>query len=416
MSNFSFWDIMSDSWDTFEDRELFEKLWESYSTCHYAVMLELYQTDIAKSVNHIRVNTRHVWLSFTFNSTTLTSGLTYTLEDDEIVDIPVLRNGIDQYTLEYAAGTDYTVSTGSIEWLSSAPEAETLWAPSVEKDENRISNNWGSLVQEELGDSTAYLNALQGMIYAYWNGPTMRGVRNGLGLFYGLPSATKAGTVFSLDSTSVTIKSGYEDYLTYDIPTDQTCRLSVGDTVSQFDTLTNTVEVFDYISHPRWWKTYFLDIINEDYIGVTLSDDAKDAINDLTKYFTFGVKIDGEQYANLDILSPGISTRFLDKIKPKYTNYFFIISNNFRSTDPSDDNGDWIFFDDDAAGTPNGFLEEWELTLHATFSFNYTNYLATVTGFAGLEPLTFDEYQTQDHEAYDLDTDIIGLWETLEIV
>lgn len=408
MSASSFFDFMSDFWSDYEQQDLFKQLWIAYSRSLYTTQLKLFQDDFGKSLDYIRVNTQYYYLKFNFDDDTKIADTTYSSEDNTIVSIPALRDGISKYNVEYTEGTDYTMSGSDIVWFS-APDEEVLWAPITWKSENRIANNFGVMVQEELADSTEYLNAIKGMYYAYWYGPTLRNIRNGLNIFFGLPFAERAGIVHAIEDNSITIKHGYRDYTTYDLG-DSTTHLSIGDNIERFDVLTGDIEVSDYISKAKWWDTYAIDMINEDFVGESLTDDARKAINNYSQYFTFGVKIDGERYSDLNIISPGIAVRFLNKIRPKYTNHLFIVNNNFRSIDPLDDKGEWLTFNDD------DFLEEYVMKLHNTFMFNYINYVAYISGFADNEPLTFDQYQTQNHESYDLDTDVLGLYEILEIV
>lgn len=413
-----FWDSMSDAWDSFEDRAMFERLWVAYGRSWYTTQLAMFQADFGKSIDYILPWTKYVWIKFTFDSTTLIPGSSwaYDTDDSAIISIPYFQDGITSYTVRRAEGTDYTVGDGFIDWHNE-PDSTEMWAPIIYKDEKRIYNNWGILIGEESGDSSAYLNAVRGAIYSYWNGPTKRDIRNGLNVFYGLGFIDKPGTVFSVDSTSIEVKHGYNDYTTYPYDSGSFAAHNVGDVVRRFDALTSDIEVFDYITHPRWWRTYSIDIINKYYQGSSLSAAAREEINRLSKYSTFGIKIDAERYAQLDLLIPGMAIRFLDKIKPVYTDYFFIINNDFRSIDPDETSGDWLFFDDDGTTVSStGLLEEYEIYLTTTFTVNYISYMAYVNGYEGNAPLTFDQYQTQPNESYDLDSDVVGFWEQLEIV
>ena len=414
--SFSFWDIMSDAWLEFEDRDIFEEVWGAYGRAWINTRMKLWQSDISKSLSHIKVDTKYFWLDFTFDDTTLVSDKVYSTDDSSITSIPTLQDGINTYSNQYSEGTDYTVGDGTIVWTT-GQVSTTLWAPTVYKNEYKISNNFGVLVQEELADSTAYLNAVSGMFYAYWNGPTIRNIRNGLNIFYGLPFAGADGIVFSVTDDSVIIKEGYNQYESYSLASDQTSDLVVGDSISKFDTIANTIEVFDYISKPRWWDTYSLDMINEDFpiSSGTMDSATKKIINNYTKYFTFGIKIDAEEYADLTIVNPGIANRFITKIKPAYTHYKFIVHNDFRSIDSSDSAGDWLFLSDDYYGTATGLDESWTMDLTYTSSFNYISYIASISGYDSSNPITFDEYQDQAHESYDIDGDMIGLYDFLEI-
>jgi len=147
-----------------------------------------------------------------------------------------------------------------------------------------------------------------------------------------------------------------------------------------------------------------------------MSATTKRIINDYTENFTFGIKIDAEEYANLTIVNPGIATRFINKIKPAYTHYKFIVYNDFRSIDSSDSDGDWLFLDDDYYGTSHGLSESWTMDLTYTPSFNYISYVDSIEGYDSSNLITFDEYQDQVHEAYDIDGDMIGLYDFLEII
>lgn len=409
-SSILFWNLMSDAWDSYEEKDLFSRLWIAYGRSFYTAKLALFQANIAKSLENILPYTKYVWISFNFDSTTLIDSTTYDTGDPQITSIPYLQEGINISGTMYEEGVDYTTGDSTIEWITTPTDSTSLWAPIVYKDEGRIAANWGVLIGEEVGDSQVYLDAVKGAVHSYWNGPTKRDIRNGLNIFYGQPFCSDDGVVFDSDSTSITMKYGYEDYETFDILNGEFAAHSIGDAVQKHDSITNNIEVFDYITHPRWWRTYSIDMINREYIKHTLTPTQQEEINQLTKYFTFGVKIDGEKYAAFDLLIPGMAKRFLDKIKPVYSNYLFIVNDNFRSIDPNDPNGDWLFFDDSTTS------EAWEFNLTETFRTNYINYMASFTGYEATSPVSFDEYDSTTYESFDLDSDVIGLWEKLEII
>lgn len=413
-NGFTFWDIMSDAWNYYQDKDMFEQLWDVYGRALYSPQIQLYQADAGKGLASVGVYTRYVWINFTINQSTHISGLTYSLDNESVISIPTLRNGIDEYTADYTNGIDYTHGETTITWLSSVPDSTVLWAPELYKNENRLANNYGILVQEQLPDSSEYLNAINGMFYAYWNGPTARNIRNSLNIFFGLPYVDTDGIVVQQDSTSVTIKRSYNDYVKYEHTADQTSRLEIGDTVQRFDAITDFIEVVDHFSMPNWWDTYAISVINKNIDPDTVNKKQKRAINEYTKHFTFGIRIDGEKYAGLTQVAPGIATRFLDKIRPAYTHYLYTITNDFWSVDQSSTAGEWFEMqpDDGTVGTQLIMLET--VTLTYDWIFNYINYITYIDNF-DTSNMTFEVYQTTPNRAYDLDGDIIGIYESLEI-
>jgi hypothetical protein len=70
-----------------------------------------------------------------------------------------------------------------------------LWAEETVVDQDQLFKNFGFPIQVSQENSTEYKNVLQGLWFAYWNGPTLDNIVRGLNLVFNLPFAPKDGVV-----------------------------------------------------------------------------------------------------------------------------------------------------------------------------------------------------------------------------
>jgi PKD repeat protein len=98
----------------------------------------------------------------------------------------------------------YLISNGRIHFNKNV-EAEVrrlclekMWAEDVYREDEYLRKNFGFPIQYERDNSLEYKNVLQGLHYAYWNGPIERRVEVGLTLLFGLPTAPVDGVINSI--------------------------------------------------------------------------------------------------------------------------------------------------------------------------------------------------------------------------
>lgn len=225
---------------------------------------------------------------------------------ETVLSIPRIQDQITNPTALLTEGTDYRVVESTI--LFQEPPEEGLWAEYVAFDEQYIQNNFGTNVGL-LGDSSEQYKArVRGLYYAYWQGPTIAAVRQGVHILVGLPIAEAGGVVDSINTSFSgvvgVVTVGGTDYF---YPLASGTSLTVGDSVNAFDPLCDGVEVVDYVSSPEW----FVDL----------------DFNELKKFHTFAVRLNVDVFS-LDTLQ--LASTFLDQIKPTWKDYLLIVYKNLQ--------------------------------------------------------------------------------------
>lgn len=225
---------------------------------------------------------------------------------ETVISIPRIQDVITDATFLLTEGTDYYVSNSTI--FFQEPPEEGLWAEYVAYDEQYIQANFGANVDLFGASNDQYKARVRGLYYAYWQGPTVSAVRQGVHILVGLPIAEKAGTVESINTSfsgvlGVITVAGV-DYL---YPLLAGTDLVVGDTVSTFAPLCRGVEIVDYVSDPEWFE-------NLDF-------------NEMKKFHTFEVRLNLDAFT-LDTL--GLAAQFVDRIKPTWKDYIFLVYKNLE--------------------------------------------------------------------------------------
>lgn len=166
------------------------------------------------------------------------------------------------------------------------------------------------------GTAQGYLAAVRALHYAAWSGPTVYNIELGANALLGLPFSEVAGTIARIDSSgaigTTAVQVAGIDGVTrvYRFRTEAGlgkhpntgAELAEGDEIPAYTMLTAGVDVLDYINSPDW-HTYWLD-------GADV----------LRKFHTFLVSID-LRAVDLTAAAPSLLRRFLDRAKPKHTDY-----------------------------------------------------------------------------------------------
>lgn len=214
-------------------------------------------------------------------------------------------------------------------WVSDTPPVPRLWAEYTYLD-NRptIEANFGIPVDftiadlQQLPSTVDYLSAVQGLWYAYINGPTVFDLRVGTQILLGLPFAEVTGIItlirtdYSPNTGQILIQDADNSAIVrqYTFPVTLPLEINpatgktyaVGDTVQQFAPLVTGAEILDWVKSPNWFQHYL----------------SQGVFYEIQKYFKFLVKI---QSAIFNLQALLFVKNFLINIKPTYTYPLFVV-------------------------------------------------------------------------------------------
>ena len=259
-------------------------------------------------------------------------------------DTAVLRRNVDYFLetfrglpcIRFIAKTPLDDPDALDVWQDTSPPAQ-MWAEYTYLD-NRptIEANFGIPANFTLDDlaqlpsNVDYLSAVQGLWYAYFNGPTVFNLRAGTQILLGLPFAEVAGVIVEIrndfsvttgrilvqDTADTTIVREYSYPVTLSMATNPATGqpFAVGDSVAQFQPLVTGVEVLDYVNSPEWFGGY----LNQG------------SFFEVEKFFKFLVRVDSSAF-NLSALL--FVQSFVKLIKPTYTYPLFVVREAIGDTE-----------------------------------------------------------------------------------
>lgn len=261
------------------------------------------------------------------------------IEDDE----RVLRRNID-YFIQLVRGRQAVRFAASLDlaipdiWERQVPP-DRLWAEYTHLDNKPlIEENFGIPAEFTLDDlsrlpsSTDYLSVVQGLWYAYFNGPTLQNLRIGTQILLGLPFAEAAGIIEELridfspnlgrilirdtDNSEIVRSYSFPRSLAMEINPATNAPYAIGDEVARFAPLVTGAEIIDYVKDPRWFE----GILHQ---GVFF---------EIEKFFKFLVRIDSAAFSLSTLL---FVRNFILKVKPTYTFPLFIVRKEIGDTEVS---------------------------------------------------------------------------------
>ena len=254
----------------------------------------------------------------------------YALPDTTITSMPTLQTNIhdDQPGIVVLTqNVDYAVTFGAgIVSFADTPPA-TMWAKNTLLNLETPYNNFGYLMNFYDQNTPAYLKAVQGLWYSYWTGPTPENIKRSLYLLFGLPTASFAGTVLTVTPTQITLLYADQTTEIFDIPTDLTSLVVVGQSVTKFQPLVSGISVFDKVND----KGFVSSQVGRFGIKQFLTQNASrgtGANTDETKALqtvemnTYLPQIDVNAFVSADINLGNVKT-FLTNMQPKSRTYFF---------------------------------------------------------------------------------------------
>lgn len=175
------------------------------------------------------------------------------------------------YTRELTGQEFHIPEPGSL-WLRDAPTREKMWAPQAHEDLRHIQSLYGPLTgftQEH--SSAGYLGRVRGTWFALTSGPAIENIRTGVHMAIGMPAARFAGVVSEVGKEYNNLGVVTARYLVissgttrtkYYIDPDTTgvdWSVSIGESVSAFDPLTNGVEIYDTNTQDDWPVLFGMD-------------------------------------------------------------------------------------------------------------------------------------------------------------
>ena len=259
----------------------------------------------------------------------------YSIPYPSLVSIPKLQDAIrpDNVTTALIENVDYVISGSEICFKQAPPEA--MWASRNLFDEEWPWNNFGFLMGIYQQNSERYIEVLQGLWFAFWTGPRPENLRRALYLLFGLPTSPYDGTVTRLTATEIDVTSDTGTTTTFEIPTNLTSLVALGERVAEFQPLVSGIDVFDKVNNPGFIETEVGRVgiqrfLTDDATRGTGPDTDETKALRLLEEYTFLPQISVDAFINQDV-NIGNVRLFLDAIKPVVKTYLFqVIIGVFR--------------------------------------------------------------------------------------
>jgi hypothetical protein len=321
----------------------------------------------------------------------------YILPYSKVANIPAFRSNIrdESVTLTLEEGTDYVVEeTGTVSFKSVPPEM--LWAERTNINKDTPWYNYGFLTGIYQANSPRYVQVIQGLWFALWNGPKPSNVRIALYLLFGLPVSPVDGVVTTLTTTTIEVTGADGTVYPFTVPSglEADPGLTLGGATYQFQPLVTGISVYDKISYPGFVETE----IGREGIQRFLTEDATRGYGDtdetkaltMLEEYTFLPQISVDSFIYPDINLGNVKI-FLNAFRPLNKTYFFqIIVGNFR----------------ELLGLTDRIGIHDSMDLTSNLDSNETTYQ--------LED-TLDTYETTPAEGLDLDQEVIVFEERVEV-
>lgn len=260
----------------------------------------------------------------------------YQLGEGSIVGIPTLQDKVhdELVEMELIEGVDYEIEfgTGVISFASVAPES--MWAKDTLLNYETPYNNFGYLMNIYDRNTAQYLKAVKGLWFAFWTGPRPENIRRSLYLLFGLPTASKDGTVTDVTTTEIELTYTDTSTETFEIPADLAALVAIGDTVTQFQPLVSGIRVYDKINYPGFLtrevgRPGVAPFLTQDASRGTGADTDETRALRILEENTYLPQIDVSAFISQDIKLSNVRT-FLTNIQPRSRTYLLqILVGNF---------------------------------------------------------------------------------------
>ncbi len=330
----------------FHDRKVLDAFGSAALEMLSSVYMELADLVLSLSHDNVPVYEKLKWdtLVIKFSDGVVVSGghrfpLPYTLNKKGLLSAPVLISSLITPQQILVQNHDFVIVDKFIEFSRDPftnPEMPIreaagdlqirLWAPTSEIDTNRIWQYYGHFIGKWNYSSQAYKNFIRGMFHTRMFGPIVNRIETGLQLVAGLPVADGRGEEVVLaiikQNDRWIVRTTLQDHI---ITPGVNVRANVGDILTPFQVITDTVTVVDYLKEQEWWKGN----INQLPANLGSTIDVNKAFDQYLKYNTFLVKInltpflrDISGVSRSNIFDANSLVEFLLEFKPSYTYVF----------------------------------------------------------------------------------------------
>ena len=253
----------------------------------------------------------------------------YALPDAKIKKIPSLQDTIRNESLDYyiISGPDFELVGTNIHFKEQPPA--TLWAKVTFIDEEMPYLNFGDLIdyRDTTISSEVYLKNLQGLWFAFWQGPRPEFIRRALYLLFNLPTSIDKGVVITKSGNVVEILHSDGKVRAYLLPAQLNWIVAVGDFVERFQPLVDGIDVFDKTNLPGFVT---LEVgrgniapfaLDDATLGTGATTDETKALKALEEH-TFLPQINVNAFIRPNI-ELGTTINFLKNIKPLHKAFYF---------------------------------------------------------------------------------------------
>ena len=252
----------------------------------------------------------------------------YSLGYANVASIPEFRDAIrdENVTMTLVEGTDYEVDRATNTVSFAEVPMPYLWAKRSLVDKETPWNNFGFLMGIYQQNSARYVQVVQGLWFAFWNGPTPENVRRALYLLFGLPVAQEDGVVESATPTLVVTLGDNGVRREFPVPAGLAPDVVTGERVKRLDPLVTGISVFDKVNKPGFVTTEIgrfgiQRFLTENATTGPGDTDETKALTMLEEYtFLPQIAVDAFIYPDIDLANV---VRFLDAIKPLNKTYLF---------------------------------------------------------------------------------------------
>jgi hypothetical protein len=382
-------DQLGDYWRRFQEIEALQGLWDGMIELAANLRLNADQINKDKGLFTVSVQHRSSPVMFVFDDSTLTTvpaGYAASYEiDGDIESIPQLSTISDGTGTVLFEGVNYVITSPGVISFTAVPPTP-MFAQDVFTNRETVYRNFGYPIGFKEPNSEVYLQRVQGLWYALWNGAAVGNIKLAMHILFGLPfiqMGTVASITPNLDGTT-TVVVGDQTFI---LPAYLTPVVNVGDVITNFTEISDGVEIFDFINNPAFFQL----------VGLPAPQ----------KYFTFfpvvlADVVIAQELAGGVLYDPTFLKTFLDKIKPAYTNYIIAIDLKMPETM-------YVWTD------PTILQEIINLT--STVNFNYVNYFILGTDFETLNGVTLVNYNAHlsPFPNFDPDGEEIGFDEHLTV-
>lgn len=319
----------------------------------------------------------------------------YSMPYSRVSEIPDMQDAIrsENYTSRLVQETDYRIESGDIISFKEIPPAK-LWAPRTQVNDEIPWATYGYLTEIYQENSPRYVGIIQGLWFAFWNGPKPSNVKIALYLLFGLPTAKGPGAVVSVTSETILILGDNGTEYVFTIPSGLTSLVAPGDRVDTFQPLVDGIEVYDKINYPGFLEKE----VGREGISQFLTENASRGFGDtdetkaltMLEEYTFLPQISVDTFIFEDINLRNVRA-FLDAFKPLNKTYLFqIIIGAFK----------------DILGLEDRIGIDFDVELTSNLDANETTYLNSSL---------LTNYETVEQEALNLDPHGIILDELVEV-